>query len=198
MSSGPCAGLGPSNLQSLVIQKEFIGTKEDHVLLDYPSPTQGGTSLFSAELSDADILKARGKCQADIGSQGREINHIVQLDHRKIVIPTRLHNNTQKKAHHMELINNAYFVELPEEREGRQLRTFNFLDSYWESKLVKKFAEGVTLKRVRSLSEETGESFPEEGGHKRRLMLLGTANNYSDVDGSMAEEAGLALPPPPR
>lgn len=64
-----CPGLGPSELHLLGIEKEFIGTREDPVILDYPSPILEGTSSFEVLFTPGELEKARAKCLQNITTQ---------------------------------------------------------------------------------------------------------------------------------
>ncbi|KAJ1387655.1 Zinc knuckle CX2CX4HX4C [Sesbania bispinosa] len=58
LEEGRCRpGLGPTNVDDLGVQLEFIGLKNRVIITDYPSPTIRGTSKYGVELTEEEISK---------------------------------------------------------------------------------------------------------------------------------------------
>lgn len=155
-------------LEELGIEREKIGLHHPVVVLDYPSPTHCGSSLFGALIPSHDVEKVRKKIAAE------------SRDHRI--------RETSKRANSKE----GYFVEFPDERNGKdQTQPLNSESSPTDN-LVVGFPMPSSSKRLR------GDPHLEDKGDQRpqKLLRLSLMAPGQDTQMDMAEEAGQDLPHP--
>ncbi|KAK2379390.1 hypothetical protein QL285_067199 [Trifolium repens] len=184
----PRPGLGPQDVELLGIEKEDIGLKLPVLILDYPSPKDLGVKYGGANLSREDILKVRENILNS--------NHGLWDKIRKVSgVEGVINGIGLKKAEE----NNNYFVEYPPEEENIVSTVCTLgneevltLSTNLHSKLnIKRFWKEILP------THDEEEEVNEVDGNKRfkRGDDLVGSSGVSKHFLSMAEEAGLSMPP---
>ncbi|KAJ1433128.1 hypothetical protein SESBI_06350 [Sesbania bispinosa] len=121
------AGLGPECIRDIHIETEFIGLKDDVVILDYPSPQIRGTSKYGLTMTQEEIRRCKASwllSKLDCGD-------------------SEVGEQAMKKK---DIDNTKYFVEFPPEEEEESSKDTNVAVSI----LVEEFKNTMNLKRDRS------------------------------------------------
>lgn len=188
-SSLKSPGLGPEKLTLLHLEKEDIGLNDKVIILDYPSPIKGADSHFGANLSEEDVHKARAKLT----------HHPSKAENCNPTTNLKLSANEASTLGelHKGLLDNNYFVELPDEDEEHTETPPQAIEDKIEVDLASGFSLSLALeKRKRN---DLPHNKAEGGQGRQKLRICNSILNAlprPTVD--TAEEAGLAMPPTPK
>lgn len=197
----PRAGLGPENMDLLGFEKEEIGLASPVLLKDYISPPRINEGPFEVHLSPGSIKKGKQAC-SNIHNKGRniELKRPTRRERLRVRGPELYHGC--KEIVQQERQNaGEYYVEFPsdEDSNGHPLSVEE------EGLLVTHVQQNLYLKRNWSTTQGSGENvllIEDNETHKKRRADVGenveendpTPMIHDGVD-SMAEEAGLNMPP---
>ncbi|KAJ1402000.1 Zinc finger, CCHC-type [Sesbania bispinosa] len=178
------AGLGPSNIEQLGIQKEFIGLKEPVIIVDYPSPEI--RRYEGITLSDNEIKQCKKACISDNSLQDFATTDTISI-YKK---------GEDHDGHSREGID--YFVELPEEDNGsgdQNKGNNSSIPEIIENHLIQGLNHALSLKRPRrKLTDTEADSEPGAEGdyleHKRAKYLQWT-NQFEEGNNTAGDQTTL-------
>lgn len=197
----PRAGLGPENMDLLGFEKEEIGLASPVLLKDYISPPRINEGPFEVHLSPGSIKKGKQAC-SNIRNKGRniELKRPTRRERLRVRGP-KLYHGCKEIVQQERQNAGEYYVEFPSDEDSKG----HPLSVEEEGLLVTHVQQNLYLKRNWSTTQGSGENvllIEDKETHKKRRADVGenveendpTPMIHDGVD-SMAEEAGLNMPP---